>query len=179
VSSNYGLGVATHIAIDHARAFGYGIILRVDADGQHPIESIPDLVRKLIDEGLDAVVGERTNRDDGSGIRSILAKSIRTYISFVVRSMTAGKAPEDVNSGFMAIGAKAAERLSRTMLDRYPEPQILTILGRSNLRTGSLQVQQLPRKKGRSSIGWFDGMRIFYRFNVFALGELIQGRDKP
>ena len=42
VPSNVGLGLCTHIAFDHALMHNYDFVVRLDADGQHPIAMIPD-----------------------------------------------------------------------------------------------------------------------------------------
>jgi dolichol-phosphate mannosyltransferase len=42
---NYGLGVCMQVAFDHALYNGYDSLVRVDADGQHPVSSVPDFSR--------------------------------------------------------------------------------------------------------------------------------------
>ena len=37
LAENFGLGVCTHIAFDHALGHDYAAVVRIDADGQHPV----------------------------------------------------------------------------------------------------------------------------------------------
>src|SRR5712691_11737306 len=64
---NYGQTAALQAGIDHARG---EIIVTMDGDLQHDPRDIPDLVAKL-DEGYDAVLGERLLRQDHFWIRKV------------------------------------------------------------------------------------------------------------
>ena len=53
---NMGIGASTQTGFKLAFQRGYKIVVRVDADGQHPVETIPELVKSL-EKGADIVVG--------------------------------------------------------------------------------------------------------------------------
>ena len=42
---NVGLGVTTNIALDYAQKEQFDIFLRIDADGQHPLDCIPPIIK--------------------------------------------------------------------------------------------------------------------------------------
>ncbi len=172
--SNFGLGVCTHIAFDHALRKNYRVAVRVDADGQHPIDRVPDLLAPLERGEADVVVGSRTNRNKGSGLRALMARCVRSYLSSVVALLTGGRAPRDVNSGFLAVNREAAEVLNRYQLERYPEPQICALACRRGLRVVEVPIEQHPRQHGASTLTLGHGLRILYRFNIFVLAELLQ-----
>jgi len=177
---NFGLGVCTHVAFDHAVRHGYRAVIRIDADGQHPVDRIPNLRRALDEGSVDLCIGARTNRNDGNdgnGFRALVSRLIRQYLSVVARMATAGKSPADINSGFMGVSLKAAKQLSRFSLERYPEPQIVVLALRNGLRVGTVPIEQAPRAVGTSTIGLSDGAALFYRFNMFIIGEFLQGRN--
>lgn len=173
---NFGLGACTHIAFDHALNYEYRAVIRVDADGQHPLDKIPNLLALLDTGDADVVVGSRTNRNSGQGYRAMLGRWIRAYFSVVARLITKGRSPLDVNSGFFAANRKAIEILSRFRLERFPEPQIYMLACRNGLSVREILVEQEERRQGTSRVDLVHALRLFYRFNVFVLGELLQGR---
>ena len=174
IPSNLGLGACTHIAFDHALRWRYRSVVRVDADGQHPVGAIPDLLEALDSDGVDMVVAERTNRHNGHGVRSILAKLVRGYLSVISKLMTHGRAPQDVNSGYFAATAHAAEVMNEYQLERYPEPQMYVLACRRELKIKEIPVEQLDRKHGSSSLTINRAALLMYRFSIFVLAELLQ-----
>jgi glycosyltransferase involved in cell wall biosynthesis len=175
--TNMGLGVATHVAIDHALAYGYQIMVRIDADGQHPMDAIPELLEPLRADREDVVSGERLNPGAGNG--GLMAGLVKGYFTLVSRLLTAGRSPADVNTGFMAMNRTAMSILNGTNLYRFPEPQIFLTLGRAGLRLAAHPIHQQPRRHGKTTLGWFQAMRLLYRFNVIALNETLGRRRRP
>jgi glycosyltransferase involved in cell wall biosynthesis len=174
VPANFGLGMATHIAFDHAIAFGYSAIARIDADGQHPVEMLKEIVSPILDGTADIVVAERTNRNSRSGFRQLISRAVRGYLSVVASMMTKARAPKDVNSGFFAANPRAAQRINEYNLDRFPEPQIYVLAPRNGLVVSSVDLKQADRIHGHSTVTLGHAIRLFYRFNIFVLAELLQ-----
>lgn len=174
LNANYGLGVSTQIAFHHALRWRYQAVVRVDADGQHVLSDIPRLLEAL--KTADLVVGVRTNEDRSNTLDAGARRVMKAYFNFVARLMTGGGAPRDVNSGLFAANAVAMQRLSSVPLERFPEPQIAITACRAGLRVVSVPVQQRPRGEGRSSINVTAALGMFFRFNVFALTELMRPR---
>ena len=172
--ANFGLGVATHVAFDHALNNNYDIVARIDSDGQHPIEMLPELVKPIRVDGKELVVGSRVNRQAGKGVRRILAASVRNYLSIVSRLMTGGKAPWDVNSGLFAISLDAIGKLRLVQFERFPEPQMYVLCGRMGIGAHEIPVSQDQRRHGRSTVTNGRALALFYRFNIFVLAELLQ-----
>lgn len=172
--ANFGLGLCTHIAFDHALRHNYRAIVRIDADGQHPVKNIPDYVAMLDAGEADLVVASRTNRNARNGTRGVVAGWMRGYLSFIARLLTRGHAPKDVNSGFFVANRRVAETLNAFQLERYPEPQMYILACRRGLKLKDVEVEQIAREHGESSIALNQALRIFYRFNIFVLAELLQ-----
>jgi glycosyltransferase involved in cell wall biosynthesis len=173
---NFGLGAITHIAFDHALRAGYGAVARIDGDGQHSVSDIPRLLEPIQDGTADFVVGTRTNHRAGTGAANFLRSAAKIYFSLLVRVITRGRAPSDINTGFFAANRTAMALLNRFTLERYPEPQLIVIACREGLRVRQVDVEQQERLQGSSTLGVFQAMRMLYRFNVFVLNELIRGR---
>ena len=175
---NFGLGICTHIALDHASKYGYGAVVRVDGDGQHPVGEIPRLLAGLYAGEADMVVGSRTNQNLGGGLGSLLRWAAKAYFVWVSWLITRGRAPRDLNTGFFALNARAMAALNRFHLERYPEPQIFVLACREGLRVKEIVIEQLERRYGSSTLTVMQAARLFYRFNIFILGELMRGRGK-
>jgi len=173
--ANFGVGTATHIAFDHALRHRYRAVVRIDADGQHPVSWIPRLLEPLEDETADIVVGVRTNRNCVPGVRGIAARGVRAYLSGVAKLMSHGGAPSDVNSGFFAANLRAAQILNPVRLERFPEPQMYMLAPRRGLAITEVAVEQMSREYGRSTITISHALRILYGFNIVVLAELLQG----
>jgi glycosyltransferase involved in cell wall biosynthesis len=174
--TNFGLGVCTHIAFDHALRGGYRAIIRLDSDGQHPVAMIPELLAKLDTEETDIVVASRKNRNHGSGWRFVLGRVVRGHISTMARLLTNGGVPDDVNSGFFAANPTAMKVLNNCRLERFPEPQMYILACRRGLWVKEVPVEQMARRHGSSTITFGHALRIVYRFNIFALSEMLNWR---
>jgi glycosyltransferase involved in cell wall biosynthesis len=174
--TNFGLGVCTHIAFDHALRGGYRAIIRLDSDGQHPVAMIPELLAKLDAGETDIVVASRRNRNQGSGWRFVIGRIVRGHISAIARLLTNGGVPDDVNSGFFAANPAAMRILNGCHLERFPEPQMYILACRRGLRIREVSVEQMARKHGSSTITFGHALRIIYRFNIFVLSELLSWR---
>jgi dolichol-phosphate mannosyltransferase len=174
--ANFGLGVCTHIAFDHALREGYGAVVRLDSDGQHPVAMIPALLARLSEGEADIVVASRSNRNKGNGWRFALNRIVRGYITAMARLLTKGAVPGDANSGFFAARPTAMETLNNCRLERFPEPQMYILACRHGLRVAEVSVEQLVRKHGTSTITFGHALRIIYRFNIFILSEVLRKR---
>jgi glycosyltransferase involved in cell wall biosynthesis len=172
--TNFGLGMCMHVALDHQIVHGYDVLIRVDGDGQHPVESIPELIAPIVSGKASFVVGSRANRDQGTGLRSFLARFVRDYMSTVVRLVSRNSSPVDVTSGFIALDRRAAKVLNQGMLEQYPEPQMCLLIGRSDLATCEIRIDQKDRAFGRSTITVGQALRFLYRFNIIVLASLFQ-----
>lgn len=173
---NCGLGVCLQIAFDHALAHGYEAVVRVDSDGQHPLDRIADLLAPIEADEADVVVGTRENHAAGGGIDGLMRLFVKKYYSVGARLITRGAAPRDVNSGFFAVNRRAAERLGAVQFGRFPEPELFIAACRADLRVAEISVEQSERLHGATRLNLFHALRMFFRFNVFVLNELIRGR---
>jgi dolichol-phosphate mannosyltransferase len=174
--TNVGLGLCTHIAMDHAMKYGYGALIRVDSDGQHPVGMVPELLSRIHNGVADLVVGTRNNHAEGSGIGNLLRNFVKSYFSTVASWITRGAVPRDVNSGFFALGHDAIVKLSTTNLERFPEPQLLILAHAAGLRIDEVEISQAPRQHGKTTLSITQAARLIYRFSVFAVAETLSFR---
>ncbi|MBT3533654.1 MAG: glycosyltransferase [Rhodospirillaceae bacterium] len=173
---NMGLGMCTHVALDHAVKYGYGAMLRIDSDGQHPVAMIPDLLLPIRNGDADMVIGTRENHGEGSGFGNFLRNLVKSYFSKVAAWITKGGVPRDVNSGFFALNQEAVGKLSLATLERFPEPQMLILAHKDGLRISEVVISQSPRQHGKTTLSFSHAARLIYRFSIFAAAEIVSFR---
>lgn len=106
---NKGLARGFMAGIDAAIRNGADIIVNTDADNQYCADDIEKLVRPIIDEKFDIVIGERPI--DGTRHFSFWKKKLQHLGSWVVRQASATDIP-DAPSGFRAYSKEAAMQLN-------------------------------------------------------------------
>lgn len=175
---NLGLGVATHIAFDHAMEYGYDVVARVDADGQHNIDDIEKLIEPIANNDADVVIGSRANRYSGKSIRVILTGLASNYFRSISRVLFKKASPDDFNSGFMAFNSRAVAYLNGFELERYPEPQIILYAMEGKLAIKTIITMQNPRTTGTSSIQFWQATMLLFRYTIYCLLLVKKRRGK-
>ena len=107
-SNNKGLAAAFRTGLDACLTLGADVIVNTDADNQYNAGNIPDLVRPILEDGADMVIGERpiSSIDHFSPFKKLLQR----LGSWVVRIASRTDVP-DAPSGFRAISRTAAQQL--------------------------------------------------------------------
>lgn len=105
---NRGLAAAFLTGLDAALRAGADVIVNTDADNQYDATCIPELVRPVVEDGVDMVVGERPIMQITEFSRT--KKLLQRVGSWVVRTMS-GVDVADAPSGFRAMSREAALRL--------------------------------------------------------------------
>ncbi|WP_299410258.1 glycosyltransferase family 2 protein [uncultured Roseobacter sp.] len=103
--TNKGLARSFQKGIEHALLRGADIIVNTDGDNQYDGNSIPDLVKPIVEDRADIVLGDR---DTASNMEfSALKRRLQAVGSSVVQRM-AGIEVTDAVSGFRAYSREAA-----------------------------------------------------------------------
>jgi glycosyltransferase involved in cell wall biosynthesis len=189
---NRGLAAAFLTGLDAGLKAGADVIVNTDADNQYDARGIPDLVRPVVEDGLDIVVGERP-------IESIehfspLKKRLQRIGSWVVRTLS-GTGVRDAPSGFRAMSRHAALRLQVFGKFSYTMETLVQAKA-EGLSVGSVPIQVNPQTREsrlaksmlqylrRStqtivrSYALYYPFRFFFRVGLvpFALGAVLLGR---
>ena len=147
---NLGIGGAVQTGFKYAWRNGYDVAVQCDADGQHPVALIPDLVNRVLTGDADMVIGSRYVASTAY-VPSFFRRLGKSILSRVVDFFIGGGIT-DTTSGFRAINRKALAVLSRHYPEDYPEAEVLVILHRSGLKAIEIPVQMFSRQGGESSI---------------------------
>lgn len=148
---NIGNGAAIKTGIRQAKG---DILVMLDADGQHPPEDIPRLIKKI--GPFDMAVGARTAASDTDTHRN-LANSIYNFLATYV----SGCKIDDLTSGFRAIKREAARGFLYLLPNQFSYPTTITL---ATIRSGR-SLTYVPivgrRRLGKSNIRLLkDGLKF-------------------
>tara|TARA_A100001011_G_C14319747_1_gene849945 strand:- start:6513 stop:7454 length:942 start_codon:yes stop_codon:yes gene_type:complete len=113
-SKRKGLSEAFSTGISECLLRGADIIVNTDADNQYKSKFIKELVKPIINNNAEMVIGVRNT--DSIKHFSIIKKILQKFGSFIVRKLS-GTEVSDTTSGFRAINREAAFKLNK--FDNY------------------------------------------------------------
>ncbi|BDF04178.1 glycosyltransferase family 2 protein [[Clostridium] hylemonae] len=160
---NLGIGGAVQTGYIYADRHGYDIAVQFDGDGQHDINSLPQLLDPVINGEKDFVVGSRFLHGQSEFKSTFLRRIGISYLSFIIKVFSRCSV-NDPTSGFRAANRKAIKYLSANYPVDYPEPESLVDLSRHSFRIGEVQVNMLEREGGISSISSWKS--VYYMIKV-------------
>lgn len=147
---NLGIGGAVQTGYKYAFANKYDIAIQIDGDGQHKPEYINDLLKPLLYENIDMVIGSRYIKRQGFQSTAIRRVGIK-YFSKLISALTKQKIT-DPTSGFRACNLRVIELFSKRYPQDYPEPESIVFLNRNNFKIKEVPVIMKERGGGVSSI---------------------------
>lgn len=150
LAQRMGVGGAVRAGLRYARFLGYDVVLRLDADGQHPADGIERLVEPVATGTADAVVGSRF-RDAGSYRAPLPRRAVHLALAGLL-SRIARQRVSDPTSGFWAFGPRAVRLLGDHHPRGYSEPELLLFLLRNRLAVVEVPVAMRSRQGGRSTL---------------------------
>ena len=183
VKPNKGLANAFRTGLQECLKLGADIIVNTDADNQYCAKDIENLVKPILNQEADIVVGAR----DIFSIKdfSLLKKMLQKLGSAVLRLLSSTRV-DDAPSGFRAFTKEAAFRLN--IFDNYTYTmETLVQAGAKDLRVTSVPIRVNPNtRKSRLVKNIFDyifksmkttiRMFIIYRpFRFFMILAILAG----
>lgn len=150
LSINMGIGGAVQAGYIYARKNDYDIAVQMDGDGQHDIAYLDRLLRPLLENKADVVIGSRFLEKEG--FQSSAGRRMGIYILSGLIRMTTGKKIIDVTSGYRAVNRMFIEIYSKDYPTDYPEPEAIVQAIMHLGRVKEVPVQMRAREGGTSSI---------------------------
>lgn len=174
--SNLGIGGAVQTGYKYAYENNYDIAIQFDADGQHDINYIKDLIKPIQDGQADLVIGSCFIDKSLKNQRSSKVRRFGIWFLSAVIKLFSGKRIYDPTSGFRAINHRVIELFANDYPQEYPEP----ISNYELLRSHKYKVQEVPvkmkkRVAGHSSIrSWksaYAAINVFLSILISSLGR--------
>lgn len=150
--NNLGIGGAVQSGYKYALENNYDIAVQFDGDGQHDINSLPNVVAPLIKNEADFSIGSRFVQESDTNFQSTLMRQMGIkVISFFIK-MTTGMKIHDVTSGYRAGNKKIIKLLAESYPVRYPEPESLVYISKNGFSITEVTANMFERHDGKSSI---------------------------
>lgn len=135
---NRGLGGALGTGIAGALKLGADAIATMDADGQHRAEDVRRAFERLLEPGVDFVIGSRMlegkgNMPPGRRVAQLFGNAL-TYVLF-------GKWVTDSQSGLRAMTRSAAERIELRSSRMEVSSEFVKEIARKRLRLVELPIE--------------------------------------
>lgn len=133
---NRNVGIAFRTGLNYARENGYDILVSIDADRQFNAKQIPDIIKPILNNEADMVLGNRFS----NGMPENMPKSkywgnkqMSKLISFITKQKFT-----DVSCGFRAYGKEAILRLNLFGKFTYTQETIMDMV------TKGMRVVEFP-----------------------------------
>lgn len=159
---NLGIGGAVQTGYRYAWKHGYDIVVQIDGDGQHDVAYVKDVIRPLLREEADVVIGSRFLI--GEGFQSSVPRRIGIRLLSTLIWLCTGQKIKDVTSGFRAVNRRFIFIYSQDYPYDYPEPEaiITGVMYRGRIR--EVPVVMRERENGTSSISFRKS--VYYMIKV-------------
>ena len=157
---------------------GYDIAVQFDGDGQHDLNSLPQLLAPVIRGDCDFCVGSRF-LDKSSAFQSTPLRRVGIqYLSWLIRLFTGTKVT-DPTSGFRAANQAVIRDLADYYPADYPEPESIVQIKKMRHRIQEVQVNMFQREGGQSSIRSWKSIYYMIKVSVAVVcASLQKGRKK-
>ncbi|WP_427813880.1 glycosyltransferase family 2 protein [Enterococcus sp. 22-H-5-01] len=175
---NLGIGGAVQTGYMYAMQKGYDIAVQYDGDGQHDIESLPELVEPILSNVADFTVGSRFVADSKSKFKSTGARQAGIKILSSLIRFSSGVRIKDVTSGYRAGNRKVIEQFVTRYPSKYPEPESYMHLLANKIRVKEVGVNMFERATGESSINILNSINYMLTVSLSILFATIIGKEK-
>lgn len=161
---NLGIGGAVQTGYKYALENNYDIAVQFDGDGQHDVNCVKDIIKPIINNDANMVIGSRFIKKDKSNFNSTFTRRLGiNIISFFIKLFTFKKVC-DPTSGFRASDKSVIRLFANSYPTEYPEPVSEVTLLKNKYTVSEIPVKMHERQGGKSSIhAW---KTVYYMVNV-------------
>ncbi len=158
LSVNLGIGGTVQLGFIFANENNYDIAVQYDGDGQHVATEITKLIKPIISNNADIVIGSRFINGNNK-YKGLLSRKIGIKFFQFLNHILIGMKITDSTSGFRAYNKNAISLFAKSYPSDYPEPEAIILSHKNNLRIMEIPTEMRLRQKGKSSIS---GILSFY-----------------
>lgn len=144
---NQGQGGALRTGFEIARQNGADIVVTMDADGQHPVEYLDDLIEPVIADEADYVVGSRYIGVDNTKNGVTRQTGIRVFTTLI--NMMTKADVTDCTNGFRAIRSSKLRKMTLSE-ERFSAPELLIEARKNGLRIVEVPITVAQREAGQT-----------------------------
>ena len=152
---NLGVGAALRCGFKYAVRHGFGTVVQCDADGQHPVDQIVQLLDAAATSGADMLIGSRFLDRDAEVMQLSLIRRLAMRVLAHSASRAAGRKVTDSTSGFRVIRSPLLEQLARHLPAYHFGDTFESVIaaGSAGYRIEEVPAALVVRSHGSSSAG--------------------------
>ncbi len=176
VPPSLGIAGGVETGFSFADLRGYGMVVRVDGDGQHSPDQIPRLMQPILNGEADVSIGSRymgAGDYKASLPRALSVKLFSLIISAIIRQKIT-----DAASGFQVVNRKVIEFLSKSYFFDYSEVEAIVLLRKAGFKILEIPVIMKKRAQGSSSFTFVRAFYYIFTGMLLLLISLLKGK-KP
>lgn len=163
--ANLGIGGAVQTGYKYAHEMDYDIAIQFDADGQHDISYIDQLISPIVNHKANLVIGSCFIDKTAKNRRSSATRRLGIQFLSNVIKFFSGKRIHDPTSGFRAADKAIIASFAQSYPLEYPEPvSNFQLLKNPHFKIQETPVKMNQRTGGKSSINSLK--TIYAGFNV-------------
>ena len=149
---NLGVGGALRAGFAFASKYGYQAVVQIDADGQHPIDEIENLIRAANEHDAHMVIGSRFLMDEMTMEVSHMRRLAMRILSRSATSATGTKIT-DSTSGFRLIREPLLGEFAHQFANNYLGDTYEAVIsaGRGGYKVIEIAAGLMPREHGEST----------------------------
>lgn len=151
---NMGQGAALQTGIEFARQLPVDYFVTYDADGQHRLEDVANMLETIKEKKFDIVLGSRFQGKEAVNMPKLKKIILRLAVKF--SNATSGIRLTDTHNGLRVFNRKVAEGMQITLPDMAHASEILEIIHRKKYSYMEVPVvieyTDYSRSKGQSMI---------------------------
>ncbi len=169
LAMNLGIGGAVQAGYKYAKEQEYDIAVQFDGDGQHNIESLETVIKPLISQESDFVIGSRFLPEAKASFQTTFMRRIGIRILSFLIQISCHYKLYDVTSGYRGANKKVIAYFAERYPTNYPEPESLVHLLKKKYKVQEVPVGMLERAGGQSSIRSFTSIRYMFEVGIAIL----------
>lgn len=150
---NMGQGAALQTGVEFARQLAVDYFVTFDADGQHRVEDVKNMLKVIKKGDVDIVLGSRFM---GTTLGMKKSKKIILKLGIKFSNLTSGLKLTDTHNGLRVFNRKFAEGLQITLSDMSHASEILEIINAKKYRyvevPVTIEYSDYSKGKGQSLI---------------------------
>lgn len=159
---NLGIGGSVQTGYKYALQNGYDIAVQIDGDGQHDTTYLENVIRPIVEDRADIVIGSRFI--DKKGFQSSCVRRLGINFLSILIKICCNTKVLDPTSGFRAVNQKYIALYAAEYPVDYPEPEAIVLASLDGARIKEVPVVMRRREKGTSSISAWKS--LYYMIKV-------------
>ncbi|NJD22538.1 MAG: glycosyltransferase family 2 protein [Melioribacter sp.] len=172
---NLGIGGAVQTGMKFAVENNYDIAIQFDGDGQHLASEINTLIRPILNDEADMVIGSRYILD--KGYKTPLIRRIGMLFSAWLTSIIVRQKLTDITSGFRAWNKKALSVFSKEYPSNFAGVESNIHGYFCGVRIKEIPCKFEPRQSGKSSINFWRSFYYPFKTIITALGVVLRANS--